>query len=246
MIRIYVCEDVKKERDVMTALIENFISFQELDMQLVLSTANPYEILEAVKENKGMGLYFLDVDLNMDINGVDLASRIREYDSQGQIVFVTSHAEHMSLTFEYAIGALGYVLKTNRAMMKVKITEYIKIVANRFLKTEPEQKKFTFKVDDRMVAMPFEDIMFFEVVGKRSGKVIMYGRTRQEEFRGALSEIEAMSEKFVRGSRTVLINVDNITFLDMSMSQVQMASGDRCDVSRNGMRQLKQAVGDRL
>jgi len=198
-----------------------------------------------LEDHVGMGLYFLDVDLNTDMNGVELADRIRALDPNGQIVFVTSHADHMSLTFEYAIGALGYVLKTNRILMKVKITEYIKVVADRFLKPTATER-LTIQIDSKVVTVPYRDIMFFEVLGKRSGKVVMYGRTRQEEFRGSLSELEAVSDKFVRVSRTVLVNMDNVTQADPTTGQVHLSSGDWVEASRNGMRHLKQRLGECL
>ena len=242
MINIFICEDAEKEREFITNFIANYIMIENLDMKVVKSTGNPYEVLDYVKENPSMGLYFLDVDLKAEITGIDLAVKIREYDPVGQIVFVTSHAELMSMTFEYAVGALGYVVKVNNDTMKRKISEYVTVVAERFLNGGHEDGQFTFRVDGKVISEKYADIMFFEIAGKRSGKVMMYGRTRQEEFRGNLSDIEAVTDKFMRCSRSVLINVDNVKTLDGIARVVHMANGDTCEVSRSGMRELKRIL----
>ena len=242
MINIFICEDSAKEREVITTFVADYIMIENLDMKIVKSTGNPFEILDSVKEKPNMGLYFLDVDLKAEITGIDLAVKIREYDPAGQIVFVTSHAELMSMTFEYAVGALGYVVKVNNDTMKRKISEYMAVVAKRFLSGYHEDGQFTFQVDGKVISENYDDIMFFEIVGKRSGKVMMYGRRRQEEFRGNLSDIEAVTDKFLRGSRSVLINVNNVKMLDAIGKVVHMSNGDMCEVSRSGMRELKKIL----
>lgn len=242
MIGIFICEDSKREREFITNFIADYMMIENLDMKVVKSTDNPYEILDAVRENSGMGLYFLDVDLKAEITGIDLAVKIREFDPVGQIVFVTSHAELMSMTFEYAVGALGYVVKINDDTMKRKISEYMRVVAERFLSDDREVGKFTFRVDGKVISEDYDDIMFFELAGKRSGKVVMYGRTRQEEFRGNLSDIEAVTDQFLRVSRSVLVNVSHIKTLDAVAGVVHMVNGDMCEVSRSGMRELKKRL----
>jgi len=242
VIGIFICEDSKREREFITNFIADYMMIENLDMKVVKSTDNPYEILDAVRENSGMGLYFLDVDLKAEITGIDLAVKIREFDPVGQIVFVTSHAELMSMTFEYAVGALGYVVKINDDTMKRKISEYMRVVAERFLSDDREVGKFTFRVDGKVISEDYDDIMFFELAGKRSGKVVMYGRTRQEEFRGNLSDIEAVTDQFLRVSRSVLVNVSHIKTLDAVAGVVHMVNGDMCEVSRSGMRELKKRL----
>lgn len=71
---------------------------ENLDMETGLITEDPYEFIEYIKENTASGIYFLDVDLKSDINGIQLAEQIREYDPRGFIVFITTHAEMSYLT----------------------------------------------------------------------------------------------------------------------------------------------------
>lgn len=48
-------------------------------MQLRAATGSPEEIIEYIKASDRTGLYFLDIQLQSDMNGLLLAKEIREY-----------------------------------------------------------------------------------------------------------------------------------------------------------------------
>ena len=101
MLKIYICEDSQKQLDMITKAVEKAILDEELDMKVETSTSDPFEILHIVEQSNGPGIYFLDVELNAKIDGIELASKIRNYDPRGFIVFVTTHPELSYLTFKY-------------------------------------------------------------------------------------------------------------------------------------------------
>ena len=121
MLNIFVCEDDAVQRKSIVQIIKNTVLIEELDMQLILDTPNPYELLETVKTSQNTGIYFLDIDLKCDMNGMKLAQQIRLYDPRCFIIFVTSHSELSYMTFQYRVEAMDFVLKDNPAEAKVKI-----------------------------------------------------------------------------------------------------------------------------
>ena len=123
MLNIFVCEDDTVQRKSIVQIIKNTVLIEELDMQLILDTPNPYELLETVKTSQNTGIYFLDIDLKCDMNGMKLAQQIRLYDPRCFIIFVTSHSELSYMTFQYRVEAMDFVLKDNPAEAKVKIRE---------------------------------------------------------------------------------------------------------------------------
>ena len=97
--KIFVCEDDQRQREHMVSIIKNYIMIEEKPMELALATNDPYEVLEQSKELNDIGCYFLDIQLEADMNGIKLASEIRKHDPVGNIIFVTSHSELTYLTF---------------------------------------------------------------------------------------------------------------------------------------------------
>ena len=77
MLDIFVCEDNAVQRRAIVQTIQNAVLIEELDMQLVLDTGDPYVLLEKVKTSQDTGIYFLDIDLGSNINGMKLAQQIR-------------------------------------------------------------------------------------------------------------------------------------------------------------------------
>ena len=63
MLDVYVCEDNLKQLELITDLIKKSILIEELDMQVALSTKDPYEVLKALDTAAHTGLFFLDIDL---------------------------------------------------------------------------------------------------------------------------------------------------------------------------------------
>lgn len=242
MIEIVLCEDIEKERTWMTNFISNHIMMENLDMKVAMSTANPYDVLLYAKENARGGLYFLDVDLKSEISGIQLASQIREIDSKASFVFITSHAELMSLTFEYAIEAMGYVLKGNEEVTKEKITKYIRHAARKGADGDDLSKKLVIKAEGLIITEEYEQILSFEIAVKRQSKVVMYAKKRSVEINSTLAEIEAMSEKFVRCHRSCVVNIDNVKSVDSIAKIVYLVNGDICEASTKGIKELKRVL----
>ena len=123
MLDIFVCEDQDTQRRTIVQTIQNAVLIEELDMQLALDTGDPYALLDKVRDSRNTGIYFLDIDLNSDMNGMKLAQQIRLFDPRGFIIFITAHSELNYITFQYRVEAMDFVLKDNPAEAKVKIRE---------------------------------------------------------------------------------------------------------------------------
>ena len=51
MIDIYICEDNEKQRNYLKSQIDNFIAFEQLDMQITTATDDPAIILSAAQHS---------------------------------------------------------------------------------------------------------------------------------------------------------------------------------------------------
>ena len=64
MINIFICEDNLIQRTKLETIIQNFLLMEDLEMQIVLSTANPDEILAHLQRHpQSKSIFFLDIDL---------------------------------------------------------------------------------------------------------------------------------------------------------------------------------------
>lgn len=239
MLSIYICEDNDMQREFVEKCVKNYLMIEDIDAKLVLSTENPHQLMNKLKVNEGQtGLYFLDVNLKSDINGLELASKIREIDNTGKIVFITTHSELSYMTFSYKIEALDYIIKENMGELTGRIRDCINVAYKRYFSEKgPQQSIFKFKVGNQVRVVNFNDIYFFES-SHLPHKIILHLENTNIEFYGTIKELENLSEDFIRCHKSFIINKNRIKYIDKANMQVIMNNDESCLVSVRGMKKL--------
>lgn len=239
MLKIFICEDNNEQRNKFTKLINDIILIEDFDMEVALSTTNPTEIIDYLKNNEISGLYFLDVDLKCDINGINLAEQIREYDPRGFIVFVTTHAEMSYLTFLYKVEAMDYIIKDNYDNIKERIHQCILNANKKYSSSANDTKKiFSIKSHDKIITIEFSKILFFET-SSIIHKIIIHADDRQVEFYAKMKDVECkLDERFCRCHKSYIVNKENIREIDKAKRIVYMINNEECLVSTRGIRLL--------
>ncbi len=237
MLNIFVCEDNPPQRRAIVEIIQNIVLIEELDMRLVLDAGDPYALLEEVRANRNTGIYFLDIDLNSDINGLKLAQQIRLSDPRGFIIFITAHSELSYMTFQYRVEAMDFVLKDNPAEMKVKIHECLLNAMERYtLQTNRTHKVYTLEAGGRKISVDYDDILFFET-SSNIHKVILHAKDRQIEFSSTMKELAGtLDDNFVRCHRSFLVNKKNIREVDAKNRMISFNNGETCLMSTRMMK----------
>lgn len=240
MLKVFICEDNNEQRERFNKLIENIITIENFDMSIALSTENPNAVIDYLKNNTGSGLYFLDVDLKSNINGIHLAEKIREYDPRGFIVFITTHAEMSYLTFMYKVEAMDYIIKDNYNNIKERVHQCIINANSKYsLKVTDIQKNFTIKVNDKFINIEYNKILFFET-SKTTHKIIIHAIDRQVEFYARMKEVEDKldNNSFYRCHKSFIVNKDKIKEIDTKNRIAYMINGEECLISTRAIKGL--------
>lgn len=77
MLKIFVCDDEIAHRNKLTRMITNYLLMKDYDVQFQFATDDPMMILSFISKHKTEGIYFLDIDLKTDLNGIELAKNQR-------------------------------------------------------------------------------------------------------------------------------------------------------------------------
>lgn len=213
--KVYICEDNKKEREIIKQAVEKTIFINNLDFGIGEITENPYEIIEKINTSKKeRGIYFLDVDLKSTINGVQLGAEIRKYDPNGFIIFITSHGELSYLTFTYKIEALDYIIKDDLQIAN-RVSECLLYIERKLKLEEGEVSKvFTVKVGEKNISIDFDNILFFETT-ETLHRIKIHCKNRKLVFYGTMKEVIAkLDNRFYRCHRSFIVNKDYIKEID--------------------------------
>ena len=237
MKQVFICEDNTRQRDQLETTIGNYIMLEELDMEITLSTGNPLDILNFLKENpKTLGLYFLGVDLNHEMNGIILASQIRNLNYSSKIVFITMRTEMSYLTFTHKIEALDFIDKSKVEDVSKRVQECLQISFERYSRAQ-QSNVYAVKVNGRVLAIPHEEIILIETASVPH-KLILHQKNKKLEYYGSLNTISKEIPDFYRCHNSFVINPSNIKVLDKSKKHVRMINEKICPISSRKMKGL--------
>lgn len=215
---IIICEDQLPQLHQLETIVQNYILFHSDVFKIVLKTQSPSEVKTYLKQFRPKnGIYFLDIDLNHKINGIDLAETIRNSDSQAKIIFITTHDELAPLTLKRRIEALGFVAKNQPLEnYRFEIIELLSIAKERIDFTKTDLKmNFTFSIGSQIFNFDLDEILFLEP-SEIPHRIQLYTVNGQYEFYDTISAIEKRYQNLFRISRFCLINPLNITEVNFS------------------------------
>jgi len=219
---------------------------EDLSAKITIATESPEEILKYLHNNKVAGLYFLDVDLNCNMNGIELAEAIRSYDPRAFIAFITVDAESLAMTFEYGVEALDYIVKgidnINTRIHKCILNAYFKYTTN----TTPLQNRFVFSYSNEKIkstkSIPCSEIICFKV-STTAHMIELYSGNVRYEFRKTLNTLEKeLDNRFFKCSRSAIINVEKISTIDEAKGIVVLDNNVSVDVAPKKIKKIKELL----
>lgn len=232
MLKIFICEDVSSQLQLIKQYVEEYLALKNYDMEVVLALESANEIVEYLKENKGTGLYFLDVGLGVGIDGIDLAVRIRKYDPRGFIVFITVEASEAGRAIQNMIEPLGYILKRKPEDIRKQVGACIDRAWERYTAPSKLQPTFSFTEDGKTVAVELREILYFETTAK-THRITIHTKNETYSFRGDLSDVEKAlpSEGFFRCHQSYIVNLDHIITIDWISRTLILQYETKCPVA---------------
>ena len=244
MLSLFIVDDNKKLRELLEKVVSEYIIEERLEIEVKIVTGNPYEIVDYLEENPDIkGLYILDVDLNLEIDGIELGSHIKQRDPDGRIVIVTGKGNMAFYTFAYKLEVLDYILKGSMDEIFDKVKRCVKIAYERNLKVHSpaEKRLLKIKVGSGMRSIPVEEVCFIEA-DKQKGLVVhtISGRI---EGHGTMQDLEEKSPSFLRTHRTYLVNMDKVVSFDKENRQLEMQNGTHCNISKRKYGAVKKRLG---
>lgn len=192
-------------------IIKNYIIFHNDMLKVVLKTQSPQEVRDYLEKFEPQnGIYFLDINLNDSLTGIDLAEIIRENDAQAKIIFVTTHDELAPLTLKRKVEALGFIAKDQEFdSFQSEIINLLELAQKRIDSIKKARKSiFTFSVGTQTYNIDIDEVLFIEP-SNIPHRVILHTKQGQYEFYGCLKELEEKYSTLFRASRGCLVNLKN-------------------------------------
>ena len=99
MIKFALCDDNVQLLSKLKNMLEDIFLRHDLDASVVFTANTPKKLVDFISKNEA-DVLFLDVDLNSQSNGIDIAKEIRKNNKSIYIIFLTGHFEYIVSAFE--------------------------------------------------------------------------------------------------------------------------------------------------
>lgn len=191
VINIAICDDSIEELETINSYIEE--NLKELGLSFKISSFNEgQDLIEHINSSKEVyDIIFLDIYMKFS-DGIDTARKIREFDKECKIIFITSSREHV--VDSYDVRAFYYILKP---VNKEKLGSVIKMAIEALNK---ENKQVIIKNKKGIYRIAYKDILYAESNARvvnlhlKSGNIISF-YSKLEEFIQSLQD-----ERFLKMS----------------------------------------------
>jgi two-component system response regulator AgrA len=245
MIHIYLCEDDKRQLSRWQEIIGKYLLMNSTESKLYCSASKPEELLSIRRRSSTIGLYFLDIDLQSNKNGIELAQEIRKYDPRGYIVFVTTHSEMAVLTFRYKVEAMDFIAKNETETLPEQICSCIRN-AERNYKTQLDSSNrlLSIKVDKDSLVLDQNDIVAI-TTSDDSHKITVHTRTGIRQISGSLKEFLAtLNSDFCQCNRSTIINMKHVLKYSRENASLIMNNKETYSVSIRMMGKVQKALNN--
>lgn len=214
MLKIIICDDDDFTIKLIHGLLDKAIEISKIEAQIVCKASSGFDILNFIQKNPGPYLYFLDFDFGKKVlNGIDLAKKIYQYDSNGKIVFVTSHGDKGMAILQSGVQAFGFIEKDpNQQAMIASLAKYLKMTAPalcQFPKTPVLELPIGI---DETICLSLSEIIYVDSV-KTVAHSICYHTFNGSEItvRNTIEHaLKLLGTGFIRCHRSIIVNKEQV------------------------------------
>ena len=218
MLNFVLCDDnlniVKKLKEMLEIL---FVK-NDIDAKIGLYTDNPQSVLEYEKNNI-VDVLILDINLNSNISGIDLAKEIRKHNKKVYLIFSTGHLEY---------SLVAYSVKTFDYLPKPITLERLEVTLNRLLEdlNNISSKKF-IQLDKKTIINEKE----INYIKKDGMKLVFCSSSGNYETYSSFNKIKnLLPENFVRCHKSYIANTDTIQNININKNTILFNNDLSCDI----------------
>ena len=231
MFNVSVCDDSQFDIEKIKNCLSEFSKKEHIDFN-ISEFSNPEMLMYEVEDGKIADIFILDVEMP-NMNGFDLADKIREHTETSVIIFLTSHDEMASMG--YKSKALRYVIKLN---IERDIEEALESAVAEI--SSADDKTITLHRYNDYWRIPYKDII---CVSRISRQLVITTRLLGEitDNRGIKEFFDTLEDnRFLFIDRSCFVNIDYISRINGF--SLKLKDGQVLPISRRSLKNVKQTL----
>lgn len=238
MTEIYLCDDEPVWIEQMEQAVSDFMISSNWGLTIACRTALPGGLLDCLSRRETLGgIYFLDIDLKAEINGIELGAEIRKSDPEAVLIFVTTHDELVMDTFRLKLQATDYIIKDSGSLCS-QIGEALRAVESRYDSSARRLSGPRIRLDTGgSCHFILKDDIYFVESEKNMHKLFVHLRSEVFTISMPLKDMAALlGDDFIFCRRGCLANPLHVTRVEKDTREIVFDNREKCRCSHRAWR----------
>ena len=208
MVKIIVVEDDEKDQKLIKRIINPFYFKYKENIKTIFYKKWNNALLKDIEDLSERKIYILDICLQSNITGINIALKIRENDWDSEIIFLTNHSNYEQKVYNNIFKIFKFIEKFDN--FEERLMNCIDII----LKKKNDQGTFTYKNNQIDLRIYLKDILYIyrdkderKLVIKTSNNSFLVNKTLD----GILAELDS---RFKKVHRSCIVNTERVTKYD--------------------------------
>ena len=199
-------------------MLESIFIKHNIEAKIGCSASTPNEVLEYTQENK-VDVLFLDINLNSNLTGCDVANLVRKKNKNVYIIFLTGHLEYALLAYKY---------KTFDYLPKPIVDERLEETILRLVEDMKLEVSHFIKINNNKTIINSNDINFI----KKDGMKLVFCTAKENyETYSSFSKFETcLPENFVRCHKSYIVNINNVKNYKINENILELNNNCSCHI----------------
>lgn len=241
--QVFISDDQAPQRRWLAEVITSQLDALNFDYELSPAW-QPAGVLQAVQSHPGPNIYFLDIVLQKEINGIELASKIRDYDPDGFVVFVSVRDDLLPNTLDAMTAPTGFISKADlfdEAKFVPHVQQVLLVIKKRLqtLHASPAPT-LTLHSGALLLRLKLDEIVYCEKMhGLRTTRIVTTDQTYVVHKNLSTIKSQLAPGHFFNEFQSYALNFDQIVAIDFNKGMVKMTNGDHLTFSRGTIKKLR-------
>lgn len=184
--------------------------------------------LFSYEDVKNYDVLLLDIEMK-DMDGVEMAKRIRKVDSDVVIIFITGYSDY--ILDGYDVGALNYLMKP------LDKEKFFRVLDTALTKLESNSKSIILSTNEEISKVQLNSISYIDV----DRNYIMVHADKNYRVKRTLGSIEEeLDERFLRIGRSALINIEKV--IRVTRTDVFLNTNETVPLPRGAYEKVNRAI----
>lgn len=223
--RIAICDDEQNQIEYITSIVTSWSNHKGHSCE-IRTFASAEAFLFEYEEDKAYDILLLDVEMK-NMNGIELAKRIRKDNNRAEIIFITSHFEFVGEGYE--VDALHYLIKP------ISVEKLTQVLTKAAEKLSVEPPSVVISCEGETVKLYESDILYVESF---LHYIVIHTKDNEYKIKENISVFEnKVSDVFYRIHRSYLVSLKYITRIsrtsvNIGNTELPLSRGKYDDINR--------------